>query len=270
MKRIAFTTLLNGQPFIEKQLKRKNIDLFDEWYFIEGAVNQTNDTSLNVVPKKYYTDKFLSIDGTTRLLDEYASKNSKIKVIRNDGKPWNGYVGMANAISDNFENCLLMMIDVDEFWPYETQKNLLEFAENNTYNTYQFMCHYFVGKNKFLFENNKFGNHGYEWYRLWKISNKKKFKKLQGPEIFEPNETILADKNLTTKHNWIFNHYSYIFEDQVKFKCEFFAKGDTLLHQWRKIQEIKKDERRFLSEFFYFEPTSHTPILTVDTPTPTI
>lgn len=258
MKRIAFTTLLNGMPFLQKQLDSNIKDLFDEWYFIEGAVNKTNDTVGNNVPEKYFTKDFLSIDGTTEILDSYAS--NKIKVVRNNGQPWNGYVSMANAISDKFENCLLMMIDVDEFWPYDRLDNLLKFAEQNMYNTYMFMCYYFVGKDKYLFENNRYGNNHYEWNRLWKIDNKVAFKRLQPPYLHEPQNIILADKNLTVQNNWIFSHYSYALEEQVRFKCDFFNKGDILLTQWKKLQQIQKDRQYYLSEFFNFESTAHTPI----------
>ena len=258
MKRIAFTTLLNGQPFLEKQLKSNIKDLFDEWYFIEGAVDKTHDTTGNTVPKKYHTDDYLSIDGTSELLDSYAGE--KIKVIRNNGKLWNGYVGMANSIADKYENCILMMIDVDEFWPYDKLKELLEFAETNSYNTYFFMCYYFVGKDKYLFENNRYGNNDYEWNRLWKITDKKQFKQLQPPHLYDKHEIILADKQLTVNKGWIFTHYSYTLEEQVKFKCDFFNKGNLLYDQWKKLQDITNNRTHYFSEYFYFEPTSHTPI----------
>jgi hypothetical protein len=258
MKRIAFTTLLNGQPYLEKQLASKTRDYFDEWYFIEGALDKTNDTACNTVPPTYYNDKFLSIDGTTEILDKAA--DDKIKVVRNNGKLWDGYVDMVNSIMDKCDDCLLMMIDVDEFWTPKQLETLLDFAEKNPYNTYFFMCYYFIGKDRYLFENNKYGNNHYEWNRLWKVQGKRTFKRLQPPHLYDPSEIILANKNLTVTNGWVFSHYAYALEEQVKFKSHFFNKGDVLLEQWKKIQEIPKTEKRMFSEFFYFEETGQTPI----------
>ena len=261
MKKIAFTTLLNGKFFLEKQLKSNTREFFDEWYFIEGAVNKTNDTAGNTVPSKYYTDKYLSVDGVTDILDQAAATDKRIKIVRNNGKPWDGYVSMVNSIMEKCEDCLLMMIDVDEFWSDVQLSTLLTFAEKNPYNTYLFMCYYFVGKDRYLFEDNKYGNNHYEWNRLWKITGKKLFKRLQPPYLYEPSEIILADKALTANLNLVFTHYSYAIEEQVKFKCDFFNKGDLLLEQWKKLQLLNKNEKKLFSEFFYFEQNAYTPVL---------
>ena len=168
MKKIAFTPILNGMPFLKKQVKFIT-ENFDHWYIIEGVLNNKNDGchNGNVVDERFISKDYLSIDGTTEFLNEL--NNSNITVIRNNGRPWDGYVEMANSFMDSIENAFLMYIDIDEFWTKQQIDEIYNFACNNDYNTFMFKCYYFVGKDRFVFEDNKFGNKHYEWVRAFVI-----------------------------------------------------------------------------------------------------
>ena len=61
MKKIAFTIVLNGMPFLRDQYDIIP-ECFDHWYIIEGAVLPTLDTNwCQNINNEFFSDKKLSI-----------------------------------------------------------------------------------------------------------------------------------------------------------------------------------------------------------------
>lgn len=249
MKRVAFTPILNGMPFLKQQAAfiPKH---FDHWYIIEGVLNNNNDGchNGNVVRDQFISKEYLSNDGTTEYLDELSKLHNNITVIRNEGRPWNGYVEMANSFMNEIKDTFLMYIDVDEFWTEKQINELYNFAINSNFNTFMFKCYYFFGKDRFVFEDNKFGNNWYEWTRAFVIKDEMKFKSLQPPVLYDDSSIKICDRQYTERRGWVFTHYAYALEEQIKFK-EVFHNHKDLLEHWRKLQLITKGTDCTLDEY---------------------
>lgn len=234
MRKIAFTIVLNGIPFIKEQYKVIP-NVFDEWYIIEGVVKPTLDTSwCRSISKEFYSDKYLSIDGTKEFLDEI--KSDKIKIIRKH-ELWDGKVEMCNSFMENLEDCILMQFDVDEIWNVETLKEVLNYAEiNNNFDGMLFKCNYYVGPDLVLDGENCYGNNPNEWCRLWKIKNKTHWISHEPPRI--RGCVNFLTREFTKEKLWIFDHYAYILESQLRFKENFYNYHGAVEY-WKKLQKAK-------------------------------
>jgi hypothetical protein len=231
MKKVAFTIVLNGTPFIQKQAQIIP-EVFDIWYIVEGATLPTQDTAwCRNIDNQFYTDKKLSIDGTSEFLDSIAS--DKIKIIRKNDF-WNGKVEMCNSFIENVENAILMEFDVDEIWKKEILREVLEYAEcNEGFDGMLFKCNYYVGKNLITQGDNCYGNNKNEWSRLWKVRNKTKWISHEPPRLYGSKSFLTRE--YTTQKGWIFDHYAYALESQLKFKENFYGYVGAV-EQWKKLQ----------------------------------
>lgn len=232
MKKIAFTLVLNGMPFIKKQAEIIP-KVFDEWHIIEGATLPVFDTSwCRDIDSKFYSDKKLSIDGTTQFIDSIVD-NKKIFIHRKNNF-WYGKTEMCKRIEDNMDNCILMQIDVDEIWKPEILSEIFEYTENNDgFDGMLFKCNYFVGPNIQIISENTYGNKNDEWCRLWKIKDKTMWKSHEPPRIHNLHKFL--SKKITSQKGWIFDHYAYVFESQLQFKENFYGyKG--AVERWKNLQ----------------------------------
>jgi hypothetical protein len=235
MKKVAFTIVLNGMPFIEKQFEIIP-KVFDKWYIVEGVVKPTHDTGWCAsVPKEYYSDNFTSIDGTSEFLDKI--KSPKIEVIRKNDL-WDGKKEMCNSFIDELENCILMEFDVDEIWNIDTLKDVLNYAEKEDYfHGMLFKCNYFVGPNLKIQNEDCYGNRFNEWSRLWKIKNKTNWISHEPPRL--KGCTDFLTREFTKNKGWFFDHYAYVLEEQVKFKAKFYNYPNALEY-WGRLQSNTK------------------------------
>lgn len=231
MEKIAFTIVLNGMPFIEKQYSIIP-NVFDKWYIIEGVVKPSHDTGwCATVPEEYYTKKFTSVDGTSEFLDKI--KSQKIEIIRKNDF-WDGKKEMCNSFIDKLENCILMEFDVDEIWDQDILKDVLEYSEKEDYfHGMLFKCNYYVGPNLKIQNENCYGNRNNEWSRLWKIKNKTQWLSHEPPRL--KGCTDFLTREFTKNKGWVFDHYAYILEEQVRFKEKFY-KYNNALENWKKLQ----------------------------------
>jgi hypothetical protein len=232
MKKIAFTIVLNGMPFIKDQY---NIipECFDHWYIIEGAVLPTLDTNwCQNINNEFFSDKKLSIDGTTEFLNSVI--NDKITVIRKNDF-WLGKLEMCNSFMNDIKDCILMQIDVDEIWDVGKLKDILFFAENNEgFDGMMFKCNYYVGQDLIIENENGYSDMWYEWCRLWKIKNQTTWISHEPPRV--KGCVNLLSKQFTNNKNWIFDHYAYVNENQLKFKENFYGYTNAL-NNWKSLQK---------------------------------
>ncbi len=232
MKKIAFTIVLNGMPFIERQY---NIipKVFDHWYIIEGVTKPILDTGwCKNISKDFYSDEYTSVDGTFEFLNKICN-DKNITVIRKDNF-WDGKVEMCNSFMNEIEDCILMQFDVDEIWDIDTLRSVLEYSDSNDdFDGMLFKCNYFVGPDLLTVGENCYGDNSNEWCRLWKIKNKSFWISHEPPRI--KGCLNFLTKNFTKQKNWIFNHYAYVLESQLKFK-EIFYNYSGALECWKKLQ----------------------------------
>ena len=231
MKKVAFTLVLNGMPFIQEQY---NIipQVFDEWYIVEGAVSPTHDTSwCSDISKDYYTNEGLSVDGTSEFLDKIQSDT--IHIIRKKGL-WDGKLEMCNSFIDKIENSILMEFDVDEIWDINVLDSVVKYAKtNNGFDGMLFRCNYYVGPNLVLEQSGGYADRMYEWSRLWKIDNPTRWISHEPPRL--RGCVNFLNKDFTQSQGWLFNHYAYVLEEQVRFKENFYNYKDAV-KQWKQLQ----------------------------------
>jgi hypothetical protein len=126
--------------------------------------------------------------------------------------------------------CFLWQVDIDEQWTVEQ----LEIAEKeltaNNGKTGCFYCNFYVGKN--LIAVGDWGEGRIEPYRrLWKWAGES-FVSHEPPKLLGDNNPRLL---LTPK----FNHYSYYFDEDVKFKETYYGNYSGLYDRWLAIQSTK-------------------------------
>ena len=241
MKKIAFTIVLNGMKFLPEQMERIP-DMFDKWYIIEGPVKPINCTSwCKEIPPQYINDVNMSSDGTYEYLNEI--NNPKIEVVRppktnNIHRHWNGKVEMCNSFMDNVENSILMQVDMDEFWSNKVLADMFNWCEQyNGPKTLRFKCNFFVGEDLITAGEHCYGDMPYEWDRLWIINEKTNWKSHEPPSL---NRLALSyDKEFTTDKNWGFRHYAYKYEEQVKFKEDYYGYVGAV-DGWKRLQNETK------------------------------
>ena len=241
MKKVAFTIMFNGMRFLPEQIKRIP-KMFDKWYIIEGPVNPVHCTSwCKEIPAQYVNDMNMSSDGTYEYLNNI--DNDKIEVIRSpivDGRHryWDGKLEMCNSFMDKIENALLMQIDMDEFWGDNTLNKIFDWSKDIGKCMAQFKCNFYVGENLITTGTNCYGDMPYEWNRLWTIKNKTTWKSHEPPKL---NRTGIHQvvKDVTSRNNWGFRHYAYAYEEQLKFKEDYYGYTGAV-EGWKRLQSETK------------------------------
>jgi hypothetical protein len=231
---IAFTLVLNGMPFIRQQMEIIP-QVFDHWYIVEGVALPVKDTSwCRPAASEFYDADYLSIDGTRQFLDEINS--DKITVIRNGGKPWEGKVDMCNSFMHLLPaNTTLMQIDVDEIWNPQILTKLFNFSADVAQDFQMcFRCNYFVGPDIKIISQNTYGDMPYEWYRLWRIVEPgARWQAHEPPTLNRAFSTL--DKSFTSSQGWLFDHYAYVNENQVRFKENYYGYAGAVA-SWNRLQ----------------------------------
>ena len=253
-----FTIVLNGEPFI-----RYHIDVFKElpfewqWHIVEGVADLNHDTSWSKKRGGYIADnihnKGRSNDGTTEYLNELVQLYPENVTIyrKPEGEFWDGKREMVQAPLANItEECLLWQVDVDELWTVEQiwlSRQL--FIENPEKTAAYYWCWYFVGEKLVISTRNCYAqNPQQEWLRTWRFKLGYTWAAHEPPILVEHlSENDISDiarinpflHEETEKHNLIFQHYSYVLPEQLKFKETYYGYKEAET-QWLKLQKTKK------------------------------
>jgi len=233
--RIAFTILLNGiNHLTHNEYYQTLLDIFDYWVVVEGVARNSGSTSWCCELKDTFHNNYLSNDGTTEFLDKLKNTTEKLIVVRNDKGYWESKDEQVNAAISEIKKitnkCKLWQIDIDEQWTKEQIITAETELDNNNGKTGCFLCNCFVGKEQVVIGD--WGEGRLEPYRrLWNWS---------GADFLSHEPPKLADGNnprylLTPK----FNHYSYYFEEDVKFKEAYYGSYSGLYDRWLTIQSNK-------------------------------
>lgn len=248
MKRIAFTIVLNGMPYIKQQMEIIP-KFFDKWYIVEGATKPILDTSwCRPIHSKFYSERFLSVDGTTEFLDNINIE--KIHIIRKNGL-WDGKVEMCNSFSFDMQNCILMQFDVDEIWDEKVLSEVLEYAEIDlSVHGMLFPCNYYVGPNIYTDTYGCYGNYAVDWQRLWKLTKPTRWISHEPPRIHGCN--LFTTQHFARERGWVFDHYAYATPEQARFKENFYGYVNAL-ENWHKLQNNTSFPCK-LRDYFHWVP----------------
>ena len=94
---------------------------------------------------------------------------------------------------------------------------------------------------------NCYGDNHYEWDRLWVINEKTKWLRHEPPTLDMKGVTGY-DKDLTVKAGWGFRHYAYAYEEQLKFKEDYYGYVGAV-DGWKRLQKETKFPV-YLRDFF--------------------
>ncbi|NUN64186.1 glycosyltransferase family 4 protein [Pseudanabaena biceps] len=252
-----FTIVLNGEPFI-----RYHIDVLKElpfkwhWHIVEGVADLKHDTAWSTRHGGHIAENIhqngRSNDGTTEYIDELAQLYPENVTIyrKPEGEFWDGKREMVQVPLANItEECLLWQVDVDELWTVEQiwlSRQL--FIENPEKTAAYYWCWYFVGEKLVISTRNCYAqNPQQEWLRTWHFKPGYIWAAHEPPILVEYlSENDIRDvarinpflHDETEKHNLIFQHYSYVLPQQLKFKETYYGYKEAE-SQWIKLQEAE-------------------------------
>lgn len=126
MKIDIMILILNGEPFIERNLKQ-HYWFANKIWIIEGADNRTRDH----VSKEFYTENGHSTDNTIEIIKSFPDPEHKITLIQHPNNTFwtNGKDEMIAQINNRIEGNWIFEIDVDEFYKKEDVKKLISIIE---------------------------------------------------------------------------------------------------------------------------------------------
>lgn len=232
--RIAFTIILNGEHHLKHNKYALYLrDILDYWVIVEGATKSGGSTKwCKEMPSKYH-DNGHSVDDTVEILQNLES--DKVRLVFKNGL-WDSKDQMVNAALDEIikipevkksKDKFLWEIDIDEQW---TRKNMA-LAEATLYERGatcgEFLSNFYVGKD--LIAKGEWGEGKLLPYRRLWIWNGEKFKTHEPPQLDREEIITLLPQR--------FNHYAYYFEQDVKFKNDWYSGHEYIHERWAKIQK---------------------------------
>jgi len=238
--RVAFTIVLNGLHHLKHQsFAERMINVFDYWVIVEGASGNAGSTQWCRGPLPQYNDNGRSVDGTAQFLWSLRKRADNVHLIERNSGVWESKDAMVNAATDYIgknlyeEPIFLWEVDVDEQWLFEDVKAAERDLVDAEAKTGMFHANFFVGKN--LVVRGEWGEGKLLPYnRLW-FWQGEGFEKHEPPILQGGNDpAILLPQR--------FNHYSYYFEQDVKFKDQWYGGHNGIYENWLKLQKLRKED----------------------------
>lgn len=234
MKRVAFTIIFNGLHHLRHndyaEYLAKHLDL---WIIVEGAAKSQGSTGwCKEMPEEWHRDGH-SIDGTLEYLVELSGKYDKFHIVSSDGfydskdHMVNRAILALREYGEQFNPCYLYQIDVDEQWTIEQMAKAERMLEIEKAKAGTFLCNYYVGPN--LIAAGEWGEgKKLSYRRLWRWEGEY-FRTHEPPELEGGNgkEILLPQR---------FNHYAYYFEQDVKFKDQWYGGHEGIYERWLMLQ----------------------------------
>lgn len=224
-----FTIVLDGMPFLPWHLNVFNRLKIDwQWLIVEGAAENSGSTSWcqRQQPR-------LSRDGTTEFLAGLKS-HPRIKVWQRQWWAGGKDVMVQTALDSITEKCVLMQIDADEIWESDQLATIVDAFEDAQVGAMRFDCLYHVGPNIRTTGVNSYGANKGEWLRAWRFRPGMKMR--HEPPTLHGNEGLVTIENFDTLLLGLrFTHFAYCFEEQVRFKEQFYGYKNAVEH-WQRLQ----------------------------------
>jgi GR25 family glycosyltransferase involved in LPS biosynthesis len=230
VKRIAFTIIFNGLHHLKHDNYATFIaNTFDYWVIVEGASQNKGSTGwCKKMPESYHKNG-KSIDGTIDYIKELKKSHNNIIFVETDGM-WESKDDMVNRAMTEIRkltrSCFLWQIDVDEQWEFNQIINSEIELEEKKCKTGKFNVIQFVGENLITTGKDWAGK---PFTRLWKWKGER-FKSHEPPVLDTPDNSIVL---LSEK----MKHYSFYFEEDVKFKNDWYTDHEGLYENWLKLKK---------------------------------
>lgn len=237
MQRVAFTIILNGLHHLLHNSQAKFIlHNFDLWIVVEGASRPGGSTRwCRSMPSEYH-NKGLSIDGTSDYLENLSKLYNNILHIKPHDL-WPSKDTQVNTAIKHLRQitnkCYLWQIDADEQWDKDGIATAEKELSTAGARTGLFFANYYVGPD--IIAKGDWGEKstGQGYPRLWLWSGEY-FDSHEPPKLSGEGKSMLLSPR--------FNHYSYYFEQDVKFKENWYTGHENVYNRWKYINSRPSNE----------------------------
>lgn len=221
--RCAFTIVYEGLHHLQhKDFAQRMANMFDHWIVVEGYSLPYGSTSwcnkLNVPAR--------SQDGTVEFMNQLCAEHNNV-YFYSPNKYYNGKDDQVNVAIDILrkisKSCYLWEVDVDEHWALESLSVAEALADNSKAIGFSFPFNHYVGQG--LIAKGEWGS-GYN-NRLWKWTGQ--FFRSHEPAMLVGQRYVEPIKEVK------YDHYSYYFEKDVKFKSESYSGHENVYKNWSKV-----------------------------------
>lgn len=235
--RCAFTIIYEGLHHLKhKDFAEKMVKMFDHWVIVEGHAKPFGSTrwckKLNVPAA--------SQDGTNEYLIELSKKHNNVHYY-SYGKYYHGKDDQVNVAIEILRRitrkCYLWEVDADEHWTLEDIEKAEKIADKSTSIGFSFGFNHMVGEG--LIAKGDWGS-GY-LNRLWKWTGQ--YFRSHEPAMLEGQRHVQMITDVS------FDHYSYYFDKDVKFKSEYYSGHQ---HVFENIHKVRSSDEYpvHISELF--------------------
>lgn len=200
---------------------------FDHWVIVEGHAKPGRSTSWcnNIVVSP------MSEDGTIKYCEQLALDHKNVTFYSNKVyfKSKDEQANLAVALmKKHYGSGFLWQVDVDEHWNIDHMKKAESMLENSRFKQGAFQFNHYVGKD--LIAEGEWGsgwvNRLFAWHGQRFISHE--------PAMMErPYRTINIE-------NIKFDHYSYVFRQDVEFKEKYYPGYTGITKRWDSLQLCKE------------------------------
>ena len=255
-----FTIVLNGEPFI-----RYHLDVFRSlpfawhWHVVEGVASLTHDTGWSVADGGHVDDAVhrngLSVDGTTRYLDEIAAAESgRVTVYRKpNGEFWDGKREMVSRpLTGITDECLLWEVDADELWTAEQIAAVHRlFIDEPERTAAYYWCHFVPAPGAVVATRYNYSqNPAFEWLRTWRYRPGDRWEAHEPPTLVRRTRFGFVDTarvrpflhDETEEAGAVFQHFAYATEPQLRFKETYYGYRGALAG-WRELRKAVDSSR---------------------------
>jgi len=240
--RLGLTIVFNGLHHLQHNDWAKRMALFfDKWVIVEGlALNSGSTAWCRDLRNSNWHNEGLSKDGTTGFLYWLDKDYDNVTVLSD---VWQSKDDMVNAGIQAFKTCcpirhrdpehFLWTLDVDEQF---SEDDMIEaecmLGVTRGCNSAEFLSDYYVGEH--LLAKGEWGE-GVKlpYRRLWKWKGER-FISHEPPVMEGMTKPILLPQR--------FKHYAYYYEQDVKFKEQYYTGHDGIYSRWKKLQERPKED----------------------------
>lgn len=212
--------VLNGEPFIKYNLENLYPHAH-EILIVEGAVQKFKHAA---------TSDGHSLDSTVRIIKEFPDPEKKIKLIQNEGF-WPEKDEMSNAYMACCTGDYIWQIDVDEFYKSEDIEKVRKFLEENPDATrIDIQTINFWHGFKAVIQGASYCFGADRFRRIFKYKPGYRYLTHRPPTVIDGGGNICCDARVVTAEELVdrFNvymfHYSYVFEEGVRSKVDYYAR----------------------------------------------
>lgn len=231
MKRIAFTIIYRGyHHLVHNGFADFMAANFDHWVVIEGHAKPNGSTSwcknIRVDPR--------STDGTHEFMMDFANSHTNV-IYGSEGRYFQSKDEQVNAailiVKLLANECYLWQVDVDEVWTKEKLDAAEKSLSESGLKTGAFQFNHFLCKDANGNQLVGRGEWGDNWHtRLW-LWKGEKFVTHEPPKIENQGEILYLPQK--------YDHYSYFFEQDVKFKGMYYKGNEHVPKNWKWLQQYK-------------------------------